>query len=98
MTTERDQVRIAPSNSPLYGKTFICKGYGKPIRPPEKGTSIERRVGVAPSNSPLYGQTFICRGYGKPTRPTETVEEMTQSGEVEKTQDSVSDKDEGGKS
>ncbi len=111
MTIDRSPVRKAPSDSPLYGKTFICKGYGMPIRPPEKRASIESRVSIAPSDSPLYGKTFICRGYGKPTRPPEKVEGVPHTDEVDKTQDSTSnndkesaslpndpDKDKGGKS
>ena len=86
MTIE-SRVSIAPSDSPLYGKTFISKGYGKPVRPPEKGTSIESRVSKAPSDHPLYGKTFICRGYGKPVRPPETVKDNGDSKQCEKIQE-----------
>ncbi len=43
MTIERSPVREAPSDSPLYGKTFICRGYGKPIRPPETVEAVPHK-------------------------------------------------------
>jgi len=31
---------MAPSDSPLYGTTLICRGYGKPSRPPVKVEAV----------------------------------------------------------
>jgi hypothetical protein len=43
MTIESSPVREAPSDSPLYGKTFICRGYRKPIRPPETVEAVPHK-------------------------------------------------------
>lgn len=44
--TVKERVKKADSNHPLYGKTFIGRGYGKPTRPPETVEAVPHKEEV----------------------------------------------------